>query len=37
MPFDVLERVTERIREEFPNVTRIVYDLTPSAHYGELE
>jgi len=37
IPYDVLERVAERIRRELPGVTRIVYDLTPSAHYGELE
>jgi len=37
IPFDVLERVTERIRAEVPGVVRVVYDLTPSAHYGELE
>jgi len=37
IPYDVLERVSERIRKELPGVTRIVYDLTPSAHYGELE
>jgi len=37
LPFDLLERVSERIRRELPGVTRIVYDLTPSAHYGELE
>ena len=37
MPFDVLERVTQRIREEIPAVKRVVYDLTPSAHYAELE
>ena len=37
MPFDVLERTAQRIREEVPGVTRVVYDLTPSAHYGELE
>lgn len=37
MPFDVLERSAERIRREVPGVSRIVYDLTPSAHYGELE
>ena len=37
MPFDVLERVTERIRAQVPGVARVVYDLTPSAHYGELE
>ena len=37
LSFDVLEQVSERIRTELPAVTRIVYDLTPSAHYGELE
>ena len=37
MPFDLLERVAGRIRTELSGVTRIVYDLTPSAHYGELE
>ena len=37
IPFDVLERVTERIRAEVPGISRVVYDLTPSAHYGELE
>lgn len=37
IPFDVLERAAERIRKELSGVTRIVYDLTPSAHYGELE
>jgi len=37
IPYDVLERAAERIRKELDGVTRIVYDLTPSAHYGELE
>ena len=37
LPFDVLERAAERIRQEVPGVNRVVYDLTPSAHYGELE
>jgi len=37
MPFDVLERAAARIREEIPGISRVVYDLTPSAHYGELE
>ena len=27
----------KEIRTELSGVTRIVYDLTPSAHYGELE
>lgn len=37
LPFDVMERASERIRTELPIVTRVVYDLTPSVHYGELE
>ena len=37
LPFDVLERASERILGGLPVVTRVVYDLTPSAHYGELE
>ena len=37
LPFDVLERASERILAGLPVVTRVVYDLTPSAHYGELE
>ena len=37
IPYDVLERAATRIRTELNGVTRIVYDLTPSAHYGELE
>ena len=37
IPFDVLERAAACIRRELPGVTRVVYDLTPSAHYGELE
>jgi len=37
LPYDVLERAAERIRAEVAHVTRVVYDLTPSVHYGELE
>lgn len=37
LPYDVLERAVERIRCEVPGITRVVYDLTPSVHYGELE
>lgn len=37
IPFDVLERAAALIRQELPAITRVVYDLTPSAHYGELE
>lgn len=37
LPFDLLERATQRIRDEVPGISRVVYDLTPSAHYGEME
>jgi len=37
LSFDVLEGATRRIQEEVPGAARIVYDLTPSLHYGELE
>ena len=37
LPFDLLERTTERILAEVPGVSRVVYDLTPSKHYGILE
>jgi len=37
IPFDVLERASRRILDEIPDVKRVVYDLTPSAHYNELE
>ncbi len=37
LPFDVLERVTDRVRTEVHGIARVLYDLTPSAHYGELE
>ncbi len=37
IPSDVLERASERIRSELPIVKRVVYDLTPSKHYSELE
>lgn len=37
LPFDLLERVTQRILQEIPSISRVVYDLTPSHHYGELE
>ncbi len=30
LPYDLLERVTERILTELPPVDRVVYDLTPS-------
>ena len=37
LAFDVLERASERIRSEVKGVARVVYDLTPSNHYGEME
>lgn len=37
LPFDLLERVTQRILQELPSISKVVYDLTPSHHYGELE
>ena len=37
IPFDVLERASQRILEDMPDVKRVVYDLTPSAHYNERE
>ena len=37
LPFDLMERATVRILAEVPGVSRVVYDLTPSKHYGILE
>ena len=37
LPADVMERVTEAILKDAPGVKRVVYDLTPSSHYAELE
>ncbi len=37
LPFDLLERATARILAEVPNVSRVVYDLTPSKRYGMME
>ena len=37
LPFDLMERTTARILAEVPGVSRVVYDLTPSKHYGILE
>ena len=28
MPYDVLERATERILKELPKIDRVVYDMT---------
>jgi len=32
MPYDLLERVSERIMGEVPGVSRVVYDMTATAH-----
>ena len=37
LPYDLLERVTERILAELPKVKRVLYDLTPSLHYAQVE
>ncbi len=37
LPYDLTERVTERILAEIPQIKRVVYDLTPSYHYSFLE
>lgn len=37
LPFDLLERVTERILSGIHSVSRVVYDLTPSKSSGEMD
>lgn len=37
LPYDLLERVTERIRAQLPSVSRVVYDLTPSLRHPNME
>jgi GMP synthase (glutamine-hydrolysing) len=37
LPYDLLERTTERILNDLPEVRRVAYDLTPSQHYALLE
>ena len=37
LPYDLLERVTERILRERPEVVRVVYDLSPSTHTRGVE
>ena len=34
MPYDLLERVNERILSEVPGVDRVVYDMTVSRRSG---
>ena len=37
LPYDVMEAVVERVRNERPEVSRVVYDLTPSSNYAGVE
>ncbi len=37
LPYDVLERTTQKILQELPKVRRVIYDLTPSLHGSEQE
>lgn len=35
LPYDLMERVTERIRKQVPGVRRVMYDLTPSQSFSQ--
>lgn len=37
LPYDLLERVTQRTLAQIPSVTRVIYDLTPSMQYHRQE
>ena len=37
LPADLTERITQRILREIPEVRRVLYDLTPSKTYGQME
>lgn len=37
LPYDLLERVCEQIRRQLPEVSRVLYDLTPSSNYAHIE
>ena len=37
LPYDMLERVVERIQAALPNVIRVTYDMTPSSNYAFME
>jgi len=37
LPFDLLERTTQRILASMTGVQQVIYDLTPSMHYSQQE
>ena len=37
LPSDLLERVSQAIRETLPSVIRVLYDLTPSSNYEQVD
>ena len=37
LPYDMLEKVVQLIRDRVPQVRRVVYDLTPSSNYKGVE
>ena len=37
LPYDLLERVTERIITQMPQVRRVLYDQTPSSNFSRIE
>ncbi len=37
LPYDLQERVTARILQEYPRLLRVVNDITPGASYAEIE
>ena len=37
LPYDLLERYTQRAKKEEPDIAKIVYDVTPGSGIGEIE
>ena len=37
LPYDVMENIVDLIRRDLPTVSRVVYDLTPSANFAGVE
>lgn len=37
LPYDVMENVAELIRRDLPDVSRVVYDLTPGENFASIE